>query len=473
MRKLLTLTLVFLILLIPFGLSRADELDDVTRKLNEQKRQLSDLEKRKDLLAWEIASASVSLAQVSGELDEAQSDLARIQKELSEREKILNQWETTRNTLIRQFYKQSRISPFELVFSAEDFIDSTRQLQYHQENLNLLRENIIALSGEITTFKENKAKAEKLKNELAALRAQYQASLSYSQTQLSSTTTQLSQVKSSIKNLTARQEQLILEKFAATAQSETVGDREPLSESLPEPGFGSRPAYMVATYGYPHRIGMSQYGAYGRSKKGQTYKEILRAYYKISNANIKNFQPRNNIYIKGCSYGPPPWVSGGWSKSTCQSKGYTWYDGWVNFETYIGRLYEMPSSWGSSTNKGMHALKAQAVAARSYAWAYTNNGAGPICPSPYCQYYKGSDKGGYWEQAVNATKDQVIVVGGFPLKAFYHSTAGGYTISSRNWISYDSWDSGIKDFYSNGKAYEVISGAPWYHTGWGSRTGSG
>ena len=44
--------------------TRADELEDVAQQLNQQQKQLSDLEKRKEQLAAAIASASLSLAQI-------------------------------------------------------------------------------------------------------------------------------------------------------------------------------------------------------------------------------------------------------------------------------------------------------------------------------------------------------------------------------------------------------------------------
>ncbi|NIT03677.1 hypothetical protein GTO10_01970 [Candidatus Saccharibacteria bacterium] len=471
-RKLTVFGLVLALLgvVISFQLTSADELDDVTNELSQQQQQLSDLEERKEQLARDISSASASLSQVSAELSQAEEELSAIESELAKREATLKQWEEDRNFLIRVLYKQSRVSPVEVVFSSDNLVESTKNLQYYDDNLDLLKDRIGLLVDEIGVFQANKATARQLRDDLAALRDQYQYRLASSQRQFSSTSSQLASVKSSIQNLTAQQEQLILAKFAAGGGSETVGDSPPLSEQLPDPSFS--PAYMVAAYGYPHRIGMSQYGAYGRAKKNQDYKSILAAYYKVSASSIQTYRVGGTIHVKGCSVGPPPWYpgGGGWSQSTCQSKGYKWYDATLSMETYIKGLGEMPLSWGSAA---MEAYKAQAVAGRSYAWAYADGNGGTICPSTYCQVYLGYNKGSYWEQAVNATPNQVIVQGGAPLKAFYHSTAGGYTISTQQWTSYWNYIDGIKDFHSDGQAYEQVASAPWYHTGWGSRTGSG
>jgi len=481
MHRLLTFGILLLTtsLIVLFGssLSRADELDDVTKELNRQQQELSNLEKKQKQLSSEVSSCSASLSQVSSELSDAETKLTKIEKDLTSKETELTQWEEGRNSLVRMLYEQSRTSLLEVFLSSNDLGESAKQLQYYDENLNSLEGRIVLLAKEVTVFEGNKASAEKLRGDLATLRSQYQACLASSQRQLSSTSAQLSQVKSTIKNLTAKQEQLILAKFAAGGGSETVGDNPPPSESIPNPSFSGRPAFMIGSYGYAHRIGMSQYGAYGRAKMGQDYKEILSAYFKVSASSIKDYKPSSTIHIKGCSSGPPPWISGGWSKSTCQNKGYIWYDKNVNFESYIKGLGEMPTDWGRTG--GMEALKAQAVAARSFAWAYANGNGGTICPSTNCQVWLGHEKGSYWNQAVDETKNKTIIYNGSPLKAFYHSTAGGYTISTKTWINYWDYNDGISDFCTadscgsnKGKAYEQVANAPWYHTGWGSRNGT-
>lgn len=462
-KLLISVAFFLLSILIAFSVSpsRADVLDDVTSDLARQQQQLADLEKRKAQLSKDISSASLSLSQVSIQLTAAEDELAAIESDLATKESELDQQEQVRDLLVRQLYIQSRISSFEVVLSSEDLGESARQLQYYNENINSLGGTITQLAEQVTLFQSNKAAAQKIRDDLAVLRAQYQSTVSSSQRRLSSTSSQLAQVKSTIKNLTSQQEQLLLAKFAATAGSETVGENPPLSESLPSPGFG--PAYMVATYGFRHRIGMSQYGAYGRAKPeggGQDYQTILKAYY--GNLPIESYSTPSQIKVDGI--------------------------GVISFEdNYLKGIAEMPSSWE------MEALKAQAVAARTYALYRTSwkNYIGregdylaqkSICPTTSCQVYNWRKATpGYWEydvsqrwrDAVDATRGIVIKEGGVPLHAFYHSTAGGYTISSLEWINYWDWNNGIRDFHSDGRAYEQISSAPWYHTGWGSRTGSG
>ena len=146
--------------------------------------------------------------------------------------------------------------------------------------------------------------------------------------------------------------------------------------------------------------------------------------------------------------------------------------GAFNIEEYVKRIYEMPASFA------MEALKAQAVAARSYALAYTNNGSGSICTTQSCQVFKPEPKGGAWEEAVNSTRGWVMVQGGSPIKAWYSSTHGGYILSTSElpgW-SATSWTKhatdtttgsagSFSDLQSN--AYDKES--PWFYCDWGSR----
>jgi peptidoglycan hydrolase-like amidase len=182
---------------------------------------------------------------------------------------------------------------------------------------------------------------------------------------------------------------------------------------------------------------MSQYGAWGRAKSGQSAEDILRAYY--GGVEIKKDYPTNiNITVRG--YGT------------------------VDLETYVKRIYEMPSSW---TDNDSAALKAQAVAARSYALAYTNNGRGSICATENCQVYKPINKGGAWEAAVDATRGWVLMAGGQPFSAWYAAASGGYNTPG-------GWDTkcGSQNCWTN-DAYEKIAGSPWFYKGgYKNRAGS-
>ncbi|MCI0635357.1 MAG: SpoIID/LytB domain-containing protein [Actinobacteria bacterium] len=104
---------------------------------------------------------------------------------------------------------------------------------------------------------------------------------------------------------------------------------------------------------------------------------------------------------------------------------------------YLYGLAEVPSSWPAA------ALRAQAIAARTYAFTKAANSQHrPVCDcalyaSSFDQVYAGWDKeggldGDRWVSAVDDTLDQVVLDGGQTIQAFYMSSSGGYTENNEN-----------------------------------------
>jgi len=126
----------------------------------------------------------------------------------------------------------------------------------------------------------------------------------------------------------------------------------------------------------------------------------------------------------------------------------------------------------------MESLKAQAIAARSYALSRTNDGASTICPSQSCQVVKKEENSDAWKQAVSATSGTVLTSGGKPITAWFSSTHGGYVYSSGDigWSS-TSYTKNAKDTTTDSissfsdlqnNAYDKAS--PWSYCDWGSRS---
>jgi SpoIID/LytB domain protein len=105
----------------------------------------------------------------------------------------------------------------------------------------------------------------------------------------------------------------------------------------------------------------------------------------------------------------------------------------LSMDRYVDGLAEMPASWP------MEALKAQAVAARTYAWRaialgnYRDRGLGfDICATVACQVFKGravveSSGGERWAEAVEQTAGETLTWQGAPILARYFSSSGGHT----------------------------------------------
>jgi SpoIID/LytB domain protein len=100
---------------------------------------------------------------------------------------------------------------------------------------------------------------------------------------------------------------------------------------------------------------------------------------------------------------------------------------------------ESPASWGAAGGgKGLNALKAQAVAARSYALAGGWTSYAKTCDSTSCQVYQGviaqasngsltSMENSYSNDAVAQTAGQVRVRGGAVMRTEFSSSSGGWT----------------------------------------------
>ena len=136
--------------------------------------------------------------------------------------------------------------------------------------------------------------------------------------------------------------------------------------------------------------------------------------------------------------------------------GHTYNRGWIEFglygcspgcdlrlvleitpQEYLYGLGEVPSSWP------VDALETQAIAARTYAFtkaAASQHRAGCDCAlyaSSFDQVYAGWDKeggadGDRWVDAVDDTKNRVVMDGGTTIQAFYMSSSGGHTEDNEN-----------------------------------------
>jgi stage II sporulation protein D len=106
----------------------------------------------------------------------------------------------------------------------------------------------------------------------------------------------------------------------------------------------------------------------------------------------------------------------------------------ANIEDYLRGV--VPNELSPQAFPQMEALKAQAVAARSYvlahkgefdAWGYD------ICATPACQMYRGrGSETDMTDRAVAETRGMVAAHHGRPINAYYTSTCGGHTEDAEN-----------------------------------------
>ena len=129
----------------------------------------------------------------------------------------------------------------------------------------------------------------------------------------------------------------------------------------------------------------------------------------------------------------------------------------VELENYLYGVVpnEIPSSWG------IEALKAQALAARTYAvYNIKPRQIYDMEDNQNSQVYMGYDyEKKSTNRAVDETRGEMIYYDGELIQAFYHSTSGGSTENSENvWYEKLPYLRGVNDEFSNN------SGSP--HTTW-------
>jgi stage II sporulation protein D len=252
---------------------------------------------------------------------------------------------------------------------------------------------------------------------------------------------------------------------------------------------GSGPLLVFTGHGWGHGVGMSQYGAYGYAQHGWSAQQILSHYYPgttvgkppVSRVRVLLADKKKTLKL---SCDVPFTVLDGLGKTHTLAPGEVTLDanltlavdgqatpqpltppltfragagasvtlklpyrGQIQVDVVDGKLRainvvgleqylygvvpsEMPSTWSSE------ALKAQAVAARSYAMATRQVGAPyDVFNDTRSQVYLGlSHESPTTTAAVDATKGQVLFYGGKVATTFFSSTSGGMTESAANWM---------------------------------------
>lgn len=337
-------------------------------------------------------------------------------KNLEKQQKIL--YATIRNFYIKSYYN----SPILAFLSAQSASEITQLLAYQKAATDQDKVIITNIAISIHDLETKKNNLEQEQVRLVEIKATLDDESAKIEKIVSGAKAYQSVLSGQIASLTAKQEEILNTKGGTFTTS--VGDvplaDDPRSSPNYNPGFS--PAFAAFSFGaFTHRNGMSQYGAKGRADAGQSAEQILAFYYPGSNLN-KNYAVPSTIDVIG--YGTRAFE-----------------------DEYMKRIYEMPNSFPKE------ALKAQAVAARTYAI----RSGGSICPTESCQVYKDTNKGGTWEEAVNETRGWVFEGGP---NAQYSSTTGGYGNNS-------GWDttSGNKDSWTGG-AYEKMAASPWFYKSW-------
>ncbi len=435
-RHFVILLILFLGIIVPRREVRAENLEEIEKQITDLSNQLQQSVAATTPLEAEVSKLEKQIGSIEKQIRTFESQIDLLDADIIVREKTITSQYAILSEKVRSFYKKSRFySPLLLFLSSQSAGELTRELTYKEATADEDKELIVNITGEIIKLESDKKQAESDRSRLAGLKTKINTQKAFFEKEISGAKKWQAELSGKIAVLTAKQQAILSEK-SGTFQT-TVGDvplaDDPASRPDYNPGFS--PAFAIFSFGAPHFKGMSQYGAFGRAKQGQSYETILRAYYG-DGIEIKDYNPDAQILVEG--YGT------------------------YSLEEYAKRIYEMPGSWGDEG--GMEALKAQAVAARSYALAR----GGSICASESCQVFKPSPKGGKWEEAVNATRGKVVYANGSVLSTWYASTSGGYleSYSTNGYSTPGFWDTPAGQSGWTAQAYEKVAGSPWFYKAW-------
>ncbi len=443
MHKLISLTILFSALILGLVWFKQTQPIYATSPVDDLQQQIDQLANLKKLseaatkpLEAEVKNLTTKIASIRSGITKAKQKTLALAQTIAQRNDDLSLQYQILMERIREQYKKKRVvsSPL-LVFFSLQKTDITRDLAY-RASVKAQDERIMkGIINDIASLENDKKKLELRQKRLAGLEKRFDQQANFFQGEISKAKSYQKDLSQKIAVLSAKQQAILASKTSTFTT--TVGDVPPADDLASRPNYnpGFSPAFAAFSFGAPHFKGMSQYGAFGRAKNGQNYQTILKAYYG-SGIEIKDVNPDQRITVRGYGH--------------------------YSLEEYAKRIYEMPGSWGDKG--GMEALKAQAVAARSYALAR----GGTICATESCQVFKPNPKGGNWEKAVNETRGKVLYANGKPFSAWYASTSGGYQ-ESYTYNGYSTpafWDAqGGRSGWTS-QAYEKIAGSPWFYKAW-------
>ncbi len=440
-----------------------NEINKKTEELNKNKSTLSNIEKRiaeisgsNYTLSEKVNLLNTEITKLQQEIDAKSLAIEEKLKLIDEKQELLNVKKELFDMVSTELYMQSRHDGAQLIFSFSNWDNLLQNLFIKKNAIAILRADIERINGEFTSLSEMKESLELEKKELDEQKkdlddsyALVLAERNRLQKELNSELANKKNVVKTINGLSAElsdlQYQLIIVRQGGTHVNP---DSVPISgdfkstlagfnANAPSGSFG-----VFAIGAYTHRNGMSQWGARARANAGQNYQQILNAYYP------GRLLRTDSVVVSGVT------------ESIMVNIPTTTY-GTLNFEDdYLLRIQEVPESWP------MEVLKAQAIAARTYAINYTQNGRKPICTTESCQVAGPSPKTGAWKTAVEATRGVVLTdTSGAVFSAQYAAVHGGWG----NQIGWDTTDgTGSGDWMS--RAWDRLSNVSWFYKAWYRQT---
>jgi len=412
--------------------------DEIAKEIEKLSKDLKSSQDATVPLEQKLKSLNGQIVSIQTKINKFTSDIAKAEKQIIQKEADLDKQKKILALTVRNYYIKTFVdTPLLTLLSSDSATDVARELTFRAKTTDRDKNLIISITGDITGLKRDKEDLAKEKIKLAGLQASLNKEADFYKKEVTGAKAFQANLSGQIATLSARQNEIISARSGGftvnIGDSELAGDYNAsikgFRESAPGGYFG------VFSFGaYTHRNGMSQYGALGHVKnQSWSYEQLLKHYY--PGVSISDVDINKTITVNGTN-----------------SYGQSFNNESFNFEDYLKHIYEVPSSWPAEI------LKAQAIAARSYAF-----GKSSICPSQSCQEFKREENSDAWKAAVKATEGKIMTGG--PGNWQYSSTTGG-------WINGLGWDTTDGQGGSNfvDKSLEKIAGSPWVYKAWYTET---
>ncbi len=423
--------LVLATAVVPLQAVSASPADEIRERIKQEEEKLAKTQK-------ELSDAEKKLAGLEGELNSVQGELPRLELEIEKLEtqiaynklqmqilaeseqvtKLVKQdQETVRKQLLQSAYSnwklQADVNRFmpvaEGVNSLKEVHYQTRLISGQNNTISELQANIEELVADIEDFRENTVGLEKRNKELKEKKKEVLAQIAAIRGSVDSAVGVVAGLQSNrqsieqeISQLNARQKAIEEEEARKTEESNQSNQQVEIASG----------EFYFESYGRDlyqgHGVGMSQYGAKGMAAAGKQAEEIVTFYFKNTTIGTTN--------------------------SSVNVQGY----GSMSADDYVAGLGEVPDKACGTTAQAAEnpakyvpdnpntiwdcwpeeAIKAQVIAARTYAVDYNRRYGRAICTTAACQVYAGGN-GKRW--AAQETAGKVILYNGQVIEALYSS----------------------------------------------------
>ncbi len=454
MKKIILLTIfIFILILINSKIILADEcvsdnvnsfdLDKTSNCINQLNGVWGLISKANQTNKSTLLDLQKRVNALKNQLEALSNQLDKKEKEINKRNNEFDLEYAKLSKAVRSFYIQNYYpATLTIILGSNNALDIFRLEGMYSYLSRKNRNAIIDLVMTLGDLQKEKVQLSEALSQTDVLKKQVDEKANFLAGEVAKASAYEQKLQTQIAKLSARQQDILTQRLAnlnISRSAASIGRCDSDLTNGRDPGFS--PKFGVFTYGVPNRVGLNQYGAYGRAKAGQNYDQILRAYYNFD--DYQTFDGGTQINVEG--YGS------------------------FSIDDYVKRIYEVPGDWPAEV------LKAQAIAARSYGLTVQRE-RGSICTTESCQVFKPDPKGGAWDQAVNDTAGKVMVQGGNSIKAWFSSTHGGYVFSSGEigWNN-TSWTKHAQDASGNIGSFSDLQNnsydkeSPWFYCDWGSR----